>query len=94
MINLKNSIGLVKQCPTGFSWTMLFFGGFVPLLRGDLKWFAITFICAICTAGLAWLVFPFIYNKIYIKGLLTQGFQPADDFSKATLQQMGVYIAK
>lgn len=91
MINLKNNRGLIKQCPTGFSWTMLFFGGLVPLFRGDLKWFAITVICDICTSGLAWFVFPFIYNKIYIKGLLSQEFQPADDFSQVTLRQMGVY---
>ncbi len=63
-------------------------------MRGDLKWFVIAVTCAICTSGLAWLVFPFIYNKIYIEGLLTQGFQPADDFSKVILQQMGVQIVK
>ena len=32
---MKNEIGQIKVVKEGFSWTMLFFGIFVPLCRGD-----------------------------------------------------------
>ena len=35
--------GLRKEVKVGFSWTVFFFGLFVPLFRGDLKWAAIMF---------------------------------------------------
>ena len=34
------------------------------------------FLLMIVTAGLSSLVFMFIYNKIYIKGLIKKGFKP------------------
>lgn len=64
-----------KEAPVGFSWTTLFFGFFVPLLRKDLKWFAIMLIAQIFTLGISVLVFPFIYNKLYIKSLISEGYQ-------------------
>lgn len=67
--------GKPKEAPVGFSWTTLFFGFFVPLLRKDLKWFAIMLIAQIFTLGISVLVFPFIYNKIYIKSLISEGYQ-------------------
>jgi len=92
-IHLKHpTTNLVKEVKLGFSWTTLFFGAFVPLIRGDLKWFIIFFIIAIITGGLAWFIIPFLYNKIYIKGLLEKGFVPADDLTKNILVQKG-YIA-
>ena len=38
MITVKNSNGVTKTVKNGFSWTMLFFGAFVPLVRGDWKY--------------------------------------------------------
>jgi hypothetical protein len=70
--------GETKEAPVGFSWTMLFFGVFVPLFRGDFKWALITFLAAIVTFGISWFVFPFIYNKLYIKDLLSKGFKVKD----------------
>ena len=63
---MKNEIGQVIVVKEGFSWTTLFFGIFVPLCRGDWKWFLIMLIANIFTYGLASIVFAFIYNKIYI----------------------------
>ena len=75
MILLVNNVtGEQKQVKKGFSWTMLFFGVFVPLLRGDWKWFLITFAIALLTSGASWFVFPFFYNRLYIDDLLKKGY--------------------
>ena len=66
--------GLTKQVPSGFSWTTLFFGCIPALLRGDIKWAAIMFLATWITFGISWLVFPFIYNNLYIKDLLNDGW--------------------
>ena len=67
--------GLRKEVKVGFSWTVFFFGLFVPLFRGDLKWAAIMFFGTIllgfATLGIGGavlgIVMSFVYNKIYIK---------------------------
>lgn len=91
MITLRNiNTGLIKNCPTGFSWTTLIFGLFVPLVRGDFKWaIALIFLSMIAggpTFGFGAFfvdfIFAFLYNKIYIRSLMERGFVPADDFSK------------
>ncbi len=87
---LKHDSGMVKEVKKGFSWTFFFFGLFVPLIRGDLKWAAIMFLLqamvGFFTFGLgAWvvsLIFAFIYNKIYMKGLLEKGYKPIDEFAE------------
>ena len=90
-LNLKHTqSNMIKQVKLGFSWTTLFFGGLPALFRGDLKWFLIMWIISVATLGLAWLVFPFVYNKVYIKGLLEKGYVPADDFSKIQLQSAAI----
>jgi hypothetical protein len=74
-ITLKHSSGLTKEVKKGFSWTMLFFGVFVPLIRGDIKWFVISFVLAFLTFGLSWLLLPFFYNDLYIKDLIEKGWK-------------------
>lgn len=81
-VYLRNYTGVVKQVKLGFSWTMLFFGILVPLFRGDLKWTVLSLILVIVTSGLAWFVLPFIYNRLYIKSLLENGWIPADETSR------------
>ena len=65
----------VKEAPLGYSWSMLFFGVFVPVVRSDWKWAFVSFALAIATLGLSWLILPFLYNAIYAKGLIGEGFK-------------------
>ncbi len=75
-IVLENpNTGHFKKAPVGFSWTVLFFGFFPPLFRGDWKWGGIIFLLAIFTASFSNLVFMFIYNKLFIKDLIGSGFK-------------------
>ena len=67
--------GHLKEAPIGFSWTVFFFGFMPPLFRGDWKWGIIMFILTIITVGFSQLVFMFIYNKLYVKGLIETGFK-------------------
>src|SRR6478735_3726490 len=75
--------GQLSSAPIGFSWTMFCFGFFPTLVRGDWKWFAITFVggifLALISFGLpGWLpgiVGAFIWNKSYLEGLVRDGFQ-------------------
>lgn len=89
-VRLKNDIGVVKECKVGFSWTTLFFGLFVPLLRGDFKWTCIMLVLAFITCGLSWLVVPFIYNKRYIISLCEKGYKPASETDRSILVGKGI----
>lgn len=78
--------GEFKTVPTGFAWTVLLFGFFVPLFRGDLKWAAIMFCAALISGGLANIAFAFAYNSLYRDELFQQGFRPAQDGWSAAAQ--------
>ncbi len=99
MITLKHATsGILKECPTGFSFTTFFFGFFVPLFRKDFKWAAIMLVASIAYgvlleelnisagSGIAIpMVFGFYYNEQYIKDALEKGYVPADEPSHAWL---------
>jgi hypothetical protein len=95
---MLHSSGMRKEVKLGFSWTTFFFGLFVPLIRGDLKWAAIMFVLSLMvgvpTAGIGSLivgiVFSAIYNKLYIKELLTKGYEPADEAGREALMGAGI----
>lgn len=91
---LRNDVGMVKECKVGFSWTTMFFGLFVPLIRGDIKNALIMGVLSLLTFGLSWLVFPFTYNKMYIKGLLMQGFKGSTEQDNNILVQKGFIVNK
>jgi hypothetical protein len=75
-IYLENRItGYKRQAPVGFSWTTLIFGFFPALIRGDWKWGIIMFLCSLVTFGLSQFIFCFIYNKLYLKDLLNDGYE-------------------
>ena len=85
--------GAMKEAPVGFSWTTFFFGFFPALIRGDWKWGIIQFIVAMLTMGFSGLVFCFIYNKLYIKELIQQGFQ-ATKVNSGTIKDIGLKIGQ
>jgi hypothetical protein len=91
-INLKKG-SILKKGYVGFSWTTLFFGFIVPLVRGNWKWCAIILALEIITAYSSNLVFAFIFNKIDIKELLEQGYEPADEVSRLALVSKGFISA-
>lgn len=74
--------GVMKKAPVGFSWTVFFFGFFVPLFRGDWKWALImsatSIIAGIALYGIgAWIVlfiFAFKYNEWYMNDLKEKGY--------------------
>lgn len=91
MIALKQKdSGIVKQCKVGFSWTTLFFGFLPTIFREDWKWCAIELVLALVTFGISWFAFPFIYNKLYIKTLLSKGYEPADENARKVLREKGI----
>jgi hypothetical protein len=81
---------MTKECPVGFSWTTLFFSFFVPIFRGDLKWLIIMIIADVITAGIAWLAFPFFYNKKYIEDLIEKGYIPSTRKDADILTSIGI----
>ena len=90
---LKHSTsGLLKEAPLGFSWTTLLFSFFPALFRSDIKWALIQFIVACVTLGFSWLIFPFFYNKIYVRGLLEKGYLPADEGASNLLAARGIMM--
>ena len=90
-ITLTNEYtGQYKTAPLGFSWTTLFFGCFPAMFRSDWKWTGIQFALALITAGISWLVMPFMYNKLYIKELLNKGFVPTDENQCSYLIAKGI----
>ena len=106
MIKLKNNAGFVKTAVLGFSWTTLFFGLLVPLIRGDLRWFFIMLIIpsivisflallseelAITICLIIMLLFAGNYNACYIKELMEKGFFPADEESKKILKKAKIF---
>lgn len=76
---------VIRNAPIGFSWTSLFFGFWVPLLRGDFVWCLLYIILSTVSLGLFWIIFPFIYNKIFLRKLLEKGYNPANESSRRAL---------
>ncbi len=89
VIRLKHPSRMIKDCKMGFSWTTLFFGCLPAFFRGDWKWGLIILVLGMITYGASSIIFAFIYNGIYIKDLLKEGYQPADEKSRHALVNKG-----
>lgn len=87
ILNLQSPNAGVKQVKVGFGWTTFFFGFFVPLFRGDIKWFLIMLLAQMLSFGIASIIFAFFYNKFYIKDLLNKGYTPASEVDRNLVNQ-------
>ncbi len=89
IISLKKD-NLIKKGLVGFSWTTLFFGFIVPIIRGDVKWAIVMVVVTLFSFVLSNIVFAFIYNKQYTTRLLESGYEPADEYSRGMLRAKGI----
>ena len=88
VITLEHPVsGIQKTAPLGFSWTTLFFGPFPALLRGDVRNAFIIFL--LCYVGLGGIIYAFIYNKAYLKRLLSKGYKITRVDSSSSIEELG-----
>lgn len=72
---------------------MFFFGFWVPLFRGDWKWLLIMLLLDIIIGTVTFIaniVMGFLYNKLYIEDLISNGYKPNDEASANTLRQKNI----
>ena len=88
--------GQVNEAPIGFSWTVFFFNFFPALFRGHWAGFAILLLAAVFTFGLSAWVFMFIYNKMYVKYLIGEGYKAKSGTADLDYlqQKMGLEIPR
>ena len=67
-------MGKVISVKRGFSFTYLFFGPFVPLLRGHIAGFFLSLFLTFCSCGIAHFILLFCYNGMYINWLVKHGY--------------------
>lgn len=92
-IHLTNThTGQTREAKIGFSWTTLFFSFIPAFVRGDIKYGFIQLFAIVPTMLISVFVFPFIYNKLYIKDLISNGYTPSNEYSKNALISKGFYI--
>lgn len=90
-VKLRNlNTNEVEQVKVGFSWTMFFFGAFVPLLRGDWKWLLISLLANSLSIGFFCFILSFVYNKIYIKEKLNNNWVPNSESDAQSLKQANI----
>ena len=79
---IKNQYGQIKTIPSGFSFTTLFFGWWVPLLRGDIR-YTLYMLGAMLLSftgilAIVWLVAHIYwsakYNEIYYNKMIAEGW--------------------
>lgn len=87
------STGECKEASIGFSWTTLFFGPLPMLFRGKLGWTLGYCLMYLIFGELFTIVFPFFYNKLYIRSLLNNRYLPLHKYECDYLVNKG-YIEK
>lgn len=82
-----------KEIPYLYSWISLVFVFFVPLFRGDIRWFLMYLFSTLLTAGIANLILAYFYNRKYILNLLRNGYVPANEETEILLQLKNIKIS-
>ena len=84
-INLQKGVN-IKSVKLGFSWTIFFFGFWTLMFRGMWKQVALSFfffpLCCYLFKG----------NEMYIKKLIKEGYQPADEAAKGYVEALKTEI--
>lgn len=89
-VTLENPVGVIKSAKVGFSWTTLFFGGLVPLFRGEVGEFFKWIVFNVCTIGVWGLIQCFTINKKNVISLLEKGYAPKTDRDRQVLINRGI----
>ena len=93
---LENGV-LRKEIKFGFSWGAFFLGFIYPLIKGDYMVAGISFV-VIGMASMIFfplifvllVVFGFIYNKMYARRLIKQGWHPFTEEDAQVLKKNGI----
>lgn len=93
---LENGV-LRKEVKFGFSMAAFLLGFIYPLIKGDYITAGIVFV-VIGTAGMMFfplvfvlsMVFGFIYNKMYVRRLIKQGWHPFTEEDAQVLKKNGI----
>ena len=93
---LENGV-LRKEVKFGFSMAAFLLGFIYPLIKGDYITAGIAFVI-ISTAGMMFfplvfvlsMVFGFIYNKMYVRRLIKQGWHPFTEEDAQVLKKNGI----
>ena len=95
---LENGV-LRKEIKFGFSWGAFFLGFIYPLIKGDYITAGIAFVIIGITGVIYFplifvllMVFGFIYNKIYVRRLIKQGWHPFTEVDAQVLKKNGILL--
>lgn len=92
-VRMKNAAtGQMKDGFYGYSWTYLFFGWWVPLLRGELGVAALHLLFSFFTMGIWQIIVSFMFNAQYTNRKIAEGYRFADrpEVNAAAAQAVGV----
>ena len=88
---LENGV-LRKEVKFGFSWGAFFLGFIYPLIKGDYM-IAVIGVASMIFFPLIFvlsMVFGFLYNKMYVKRLIKQGWHPFTEEDAQVLRMNGI----
>ena len=95
---LENGV-LRKEIKFGFSWGAFFLGFIYPLIKGDYMVAGISFVVIGMASVIFFplifvlsVVFGFIYNKMYVRRLIKQGWHPFTEEDAQVLKKNGILL--